>query len=148
MLLNLNGQSPEKGFTDLSLLGKTPDDTAYPETTDSWIYSFWLQAIGEMMIVEDKEALQTIDYATFNRKFTESQKTEFKKWFDALGKIFINLKLSQKRFRRIVAIHGILTAFIDYLDPKHLRTQKKPFYWDLLDETEASRIKQLIEETS
>jgi hypothetical protein len=134
----------EEGFSDPSLLAKMPDTGHPEETTDRWIYSFWLQAIGEMMVLRGGDEPRTIDYATFSSRFSEPESEEFKGWFDVLGRLFLDLKPNEKRFRRIVATHAILTAFINYLDPKHSRTQNRPSYWELLKKEEASRLQKQI----
>ena len=70
-----------------------------------------------------------------------SSDDDLKSWFQALGDLFLGLKEKEIRFRRIVAIHSTLNAFVDYVDPKHSRTERQQYYWDLLSEEEANKVK-------
>ncbi len=134
----------EKGFSSPSLLQKSL--TGHPEnTSDQWIYSFWLQAIGEVMIVQINDKPSIMDYATFYKSLIQDDNEDFQRWVKSLGELFRDLTVRDLRFKRVVAIHCILNAFIDYLDPKHLRTKKVPYYWEHLSKEEATLLKQKIE---
>lgn len=133
----------EAAFTDPALLSEATTGIPW-HTDDKWIFSFWLQAIGGLMVTCENEEYRTIDYASFHKALSQPQNTEFKRWFDSLESVFQDLKADDVRFRRIVAAHIILNAFVEYADPQHLRTDQHPFYWQLLPDQEAERIKKRI----
>jgi hypothetical protein len=133
----------ENGFSDPSLFGTSR--TSYPaQTQDQWIFTFQIQAIGASMIIREEKEYRTLDYASFYKAFSESENVEFRRWFAPLGRMFESLKVEDARFRRIIAIHAILNAFIENIDPKHLRTEKHPCHWELLSEEEMDSIRQQI----
>ena len=132
-----------RGFTDPALLGER-HVSAPEETDDKWVYSFWFQGIGDSMILQAGANSFTMNYAAFIRLLRGSQHNDLKDWLVELGHMFTDLKANDIRFRRIVAIHAILNAFINYADPKHLRTEKQSYHWALLHPAEQEVIKAKI----
>lgn len=134
----------EKSFSDPGLLR---DATTGISSTakDRWVFSFWLQAIGDAMIEEQGGDFRTIGFATFNERFLEKHSAASSSWFDALGRMFQNLKEDDPRFHRIIAIHTVLNAFVEYLDSQHLRTKPSSDFSNRLSKEEVMRIKQRIE---
>jgi hypothetical protein len=133
----------QRGFTKPDLLQNTVSSDP-SKSKDKWIYTFWLQAIGDSMIVREGSEYRVKDYAAFCSSLSQSDQVCFKEWIAALGSLFINLKSADPRFRRIVATHCVLNAFVDQADPHHLRTAKQSYYWNLLSKEEAGRVKNRI----
>jgi hypothetical protein len=133
----------QRGFTKPDLL---QNDVASDPTRseDKWVYTFWLQAIGDSMIIRDGSDYRVKEYAAFCSDVSQLDQHCLKEWIDALGILFINLKATDPRFRRIVATHCVLNAFIDQVDPHHLRTDKQAYYWNLLTDEEANRVRHQI----
>jgi hypothetical protein len=132
-----------RGFTDPALLGER-HVSAPEETDDKWVYSFWFQGIGDSMILQEGTKSFTMNYASFIRLLRGPRQPDLKYWLAELGHIFTDLKATDIRFRRIVAIHAMLNAFINHSDPKHLRTEKQPYHWELLLPTEEATIREKI----
>jgi len=130
-------------FTDPALLGER-HVSAPEETDDKWVYSFWFQGIGDSMILHEGANSFTMNYATFIQRLRGSKHSDLKNWLTELGHMFTDLKAKDIRFRRIVAVHAILNAFINYVDPKHLRTEEQPYHWELLLPAEEAAIRQKI----
>ena len=135
----------EDGFSSPSLLGAA--STSYPaDTQDHWVFTFQLQAIGSLMVDSETKQDRTRDYISFCKAYSGSENKEFRRWFAPLSAMFQNLKAEDPRFRRIVAIHAILNAFIEAVDPKHLRTEKHPYHKELLSEQECGSLDSRISE--
>ena len=133
----------EIGFSDPGLFGIV--QTSYPsQTQDQWVFTFHLQAIGTAMIIRDGDENRTLDFASFHKKFTENIHSEVNTWFSPLVRLFEGLTADDPRFHRLVAIHAILNAFIEYVDANHLRTESSRYHWDLLSAEEAESIRQKI----
>ena len=133
----------EGGFTDPGLYVKSK--TGIPQhSQDKWVYKFILQSLGALMITHDEQGFRIMDYAAFCKLFDGTEGEEFKNWFSHLAEIFKGLKSDDIRLKRIIAIHTILNAFIDYLDTKHLQTEKQIYYWELLNEQEKLKIETII----
>jgi hypothetical protein len=134
----------EDGFTDPDLLA--PSVTGLPEqTADKWIYTYWMQAMGELMIIRDGDDYRTLDYATFYKNYKQSDNADFRNWFSQMEQLFAKLTADEPRFKRIVATHAFLNAFVNFIDPKHLRTRQRPDHLSLLSTEEAKRIESRIE---
>lgn len=132
-----------RGFTDPALLGER-HVSAPEETDDKWVYSFWFQGIGDSMILREGTNSFTMNYATFIQLLRGAKHGDLKDWLKELGHMFTDLKATDIRFRRVVAVHSIVNAFINYADPKHLRTEKQSYHWDLLLPAEQAAIEQKI----
>lgn len=132
----------QRGLTKPNLLhDRVASDPSRSE--DKWIYHFLLQAIGDSMIIRDGSEYRVKEYAAFCNSLPQVNQ-ECLEEINALGKLFINLKLNDPRFKRIVATHCILNAFVEQVDPHHLRTDKQSYYWNLLSNEEVLRIKEVI----
>lgn len=133
----------QQGFTKPNLLQNTTSSDP-SNSPDKWIYTFWLQALGDSMIVREGSDYRVKDYASFCSSLSQPDQACFKEWIAALRCLFVDLKSSDPRFRRIVATHCVLNAFVDQVDPHHLRTDKQSYYWNLLSEEEIGRVKERI----
>lgn len=132
-----------EGLSDPSLLRVS--GTGQPaRSPDQWVFTYHLLAIGEQMVVGQEDKYRVLDYASFAEKLADPSNTSFKRWFNPLLRLFKDLKADETRFRRIVATHAFLNAFVESTDPKHLRTERHPYHWDLLSEPEAERIQEMI----
>jgi hypothetical protein len=118
------------------------------QSEDKWIFSIWIQTIGNIMITKDGDELKVIDYSTFYRYVTKLDKTppvpDFIEWTKPLTLFFDGIKSSGVRFHRIIALHEVLCAFIELYDPKNIRGAKRPSYWELLHKQEQKHIGELI----
>lgn len=132
-----------RAFSDPALLNES-HDSAPEESDDKWIYTFWFQGIGDWMIVEKEGKCSAMNYGTFVKKLKEHGDSERKQWLNSLGNLFTDLKSTDKKFRRIVAMHALINAFVNYTDPKHLRTEEQQYHWNLLKPEEAERIRKII----
>ena len=129
----------QQGFSNPNLLGESSTgDPAASE--DSWIFTFSLQHIGTALLISNNGDA-VMDFGTFRRGFSDAGCREMSEAFDPLVSFFADLRQAEMRFRRIVAIHIILNAFVEYVDPKHLRSRKQEFRWDLLSNLEAERLR-------
>ncbi len=115
----------ETGFSDPGLFGAA--QTSYPtETKDQWVFTYLLQTIGTSMIVRENDDYRTLDFASFQKQFSGNENADIRHWFLPLIRLFEGLTADDPRFHRIVAIHAILNAFIEHVDPKHLRAESLP----------------------
>lgn len=126
-----------RGFSEPQLLGKK-------DSKDKTVVSYDLQSIGDSMIVKEDGRRHAMNYASFVKFLAESNDEHMRACLDEVGELFAELKASDIRFRRIVAIHTIVNAFVEYADPNHLRTEKRRYYLDSLEKGEADNIKRLI----
>jgi hypothetical protein len=136
-----------RGFTDPALLGER-HVSAPEDTDDKWVYSFWFQGIGDSVILKDGANSFTMNYSTFIGLLRRSKQRDLKYWLTELGHLFTDLKATDIRFRRIVAVHAMLNAFINYADPGHLRTEEQAYHWELLSISEQTAIKEKIRRIS
>lgn len=134
----------EKGFSDPGLLRSAPTGLA-GTSADRWIFSFWLQAIGDQMIEEHDGEFGTIGYETFSTRYTAVDQAS-QQWYNALGAVFHDLRKDDLRYRRLVAVHMILNAFVEHLDPQHLRTKKTTDFSDQLSKEEIQRLEKMIQD--
>jgi hypothetical protein len=141
----MQGSVIDQGFADPDLL--RDNCISYPSVAeDKWVFTYELQAIGDAMISEENGDTKILDYRTFRNRFSARDSEEFSSCFETLSKLFWNLKSNEAKFRRIVAAYTILSHFINYVDPKHLRTQLEAYHWNHLSEAEAERVKRLLRE--
>lgn len=131
------------GFSAPTLLRDT-DDSVPKNSEDKWVVRYELQSIGDSMIVKEDGNSYVMNYASFVKLINESDDIDLKERLHVVGGLFTGLKANDIRFRRVVAIYTILNAFINYVDPRHLRTEKRPDYWHLLEDREAERIEQML----
>jgi hypothetical protein len=135
----------EKSFSNPGLFQEASTHFS-KNTKDRWVFSFGLQAVGDIMVTGDENP-HTINYATFHDKLTmPGNNNQFNEWFSPIGRLFQGLKQDDLRFRRIIAIYITLSAFINHLDPKHLRTKSPVDYWNFLSGEEASMLRQQLDE--
>jgi len=132
-----------RGFSQPDFLLENPA-SAPEESEDKWVYSFGVQSIGDAMIEKIGEKTYVKNYAAFCDNILCTSDKNLIGWLDMLGKLFTNLKKADIRFRRIVAIHCFVNSFINYSDPKHVRTEKQVFYWEYLLPEESVKIKEQI----
>jgi hypothetical protein len=135
----------ETGFSDPGLL-RAASTGLVRTARDQWVFSFWLQAIGDQMIDEHAGEFSTLGYEAFGKRLVAGGQLSIE-WFDALGALFRELRKDDPRFRRLVAIHMILNAFVEHLDPGHLRTKKSTDFSGQLAGEEVQHIEQIIRET-
>ncbi len=134
----------EKSFSDPGLFnGATPK---FPKPSkDRWVFSFRLQAVGDVMITSKEKNVHTINYATFHERITaQENNNSFNQWFSFVGRLFEDLKENDLRFRRIIAIYLTLSEFIKHIDPNHSRTKPPVDYWGLLSDEEAEVLKKRL----
>jgi hypothetical protein len=133
----------QRGFTKPNLL-RPPSGGDPNLSEDKWIYTFWLHAIGDSMVVKDEDELRVKSYKDFCQLLTGSDSGEFRTWADSLGSLFLDITKTDQRFKRIIVIHCIINAFINHVDRQHLRTESRPYNWDLLFDEESKTVKNLI----
>jgi len=127
----------DRGFSEPKLFGKEYDG-------DKWVVSYVLQSIGDSMILKEDGRRYAMGFASFVKLLDETDDKQMKSSLADLGEIFGGLNRKDFRFRRIVAIHAILNAFVEYADPTHLRTEEHAYYLHLLDGEQAGKIKERI----
>jgi hypothetical protein len=133
----------EKAFSDPGLL-RTPSTGLVTTAKDRWVFSFWLQAIGDHMIDDHGDEVTTLGYEAFTKDLAAGGQAP-QPWFNALGAVFRDLRQDDPRFRRLIAAHMILHAFVELLDPQHLRIKPIADFSDQLTVEESQRIKAMIE---
>jgi len=123
----------------------TDSKKSAPELSDDkWVYFFTLTALGDAMVIKDGNDLRTLSYHEFLEKIFETNDKKISRWLDSLGDIFINIKETDIRFKRIVVLHTYLKHFIEYLDPKHVRTEFQKSHLNILGIEENKRISDSI----
>lgn len=110
------------------------------QTEDKWIYSIWLDAIGDQMVTKNVEDYRVLSFPEFYQKQTDTKEVEFQKWMKPLVDFFDKLKSNQIRYHRIIAIHAIVNAFIELNDPRFVRSKSWPCYWELLLPKERDKV--------
>jgi hypothetical protein len=131
-------------FSDPALMEEKPA-TDPQDSEDKWIYSIWLQAIGDQMIKKEDSEYSVLSFAEFCDKLKNTKNKDFHKWMSPLIDFYHDLKSNQIRFRRIAAIHAIVNSFIELNDPKFLRNRKWIYYWNVLLPSEQDKIIELIQ---
>jgi hypothetical protein len=99
---------------------------------------------------DSNEEYKVYGFAAFKENFHDPEQSVFKEWLTCLAKLFRNLEKGREpnldpRFKRIVAVHIILTEFINYMDPKHIRTKDLKGHWKYLTSSEQERLRKRIE---
>lgn len=130
-------------FSNPALMEEKPASDP-KNTEDKWVYSIWLQAIGDQMIKKEDSEYSVLSFAEFCDKLKDTKNKDFQKWMKPLVDFYDDLKSNQIRFRRIAAIHAIVNSFIELNDPKYLRTRKWVYYWNVLLPSEQTKIIELI----
>ncbi|MGC9396541.1 MAG: hypothetical protein ACP5J4_16985 [Anaerolineae bacterium] len=97
------------------------------------------------MIEEHDGEFGTIGYETFSTRYTAVDQAS-QQWCNALGAVFHDLRKDDLRYRRLVAVHMILNAFVEHLDPQHLRTKKTTDFSDQLGKEEIRRLEEMIQD--
>lgn len=130
-------------FSNPALMEEKPATDPH-NTEDKWVYSIWLQAIGDQMIKKEGSEYSVLNFAEFCGKLRDTKNKDFHKWMKPLIDFYDDLKSNQIRFRRIAAIHAIVNSFIELNDPKFLRNKKWVYYWNVLLSSERTKIIELI----
>ena len=125
-----------RGFSEPKFLGEK-------RKGDKTVVSYDLQSIGDSMVVKEDGRRYSMNYSSFVGLLAESNNEHLKECLKEVGELFTGLKANDVRFLRIVAIHTILNAFVDYADPDHLRTEKHIYYLDRL-KGDVENIKKVI----
>lgn len=134
----------EDGFTDPDLLIPSPSGSPV-NTSDKWIFRFWLQAIGDLMLTRENEDYRVMDYAEFYTKIVNPEQQDFREWFAPVEAMFRSLTADDPRFKRIVATYSFLNAFAHLGDPNYLRSRQHADHWELLSDEGAMRIRTRID---
>jgi hypothetical protein len=98
-----------------------------PSKFDYWIFFHYLSCIAEfMMRHEDNGTWTCISFHDFCLKYKESRETEFNIWMLQIEKLFVDLKSDEQdlRWRRIQVLWFCLDRFLEFVDPKELRTTR------------------------
>jgi len=134
----------ENGFTNPALYEQAKTGLPH-QSQDKWVFKYILQSLGALMVTHDEQGHRAIDYVAFCKLYESSDGDDFRSWFSHLEEIFKGLNANDVRFKRIIAIHIVINSFVDYLDPKHLHTEKQKYYWELLTEQEKQVIRKILE---
>jgi hypothetical protein len=131
------------GFSQPDYLNESRESDPY-NSKDKWIYTFGLQVIGEAMINKENDNFHVKSFAEFNKDILDSADIKLKAWLKMLENMFMDLKKNDIRFKRVVAIHCFLNAFINYYDKQHIRTETQKFYWSYLLPDEKKKMQDKI----
>lgn len=134
----------EDSFTSPRLLAE--NTTSSPSTAgDAWVFTYWMQAVGALMIVREDDDYRALDYVEFQKNFNQAANSDFKRCIEVVAILFSELRANEPRFKRIIAAHALVNAFVDFADPKHLRAVQHPDHLDLLSPQEANTIRTRIQ---
>ena len=94
---------------------------------DSWIFSHRLRSIGQIMIQRKDGNLYCMDFKTFCEAFKGSKSSEFRDWLSPLSRLIEDLSddPNDLRWRRLQITYVIIRAYINFVDPKHIKSQLK-----------------------
>ena len=85
----------------------------------------WQRAIGESLIVPDKEKRDCIPFRDFVERYLSDE--EYRVWFKPLRTIME--QIGHTRHRQRLLLYGVIVhALYDTLDPKHMTTKGRPAY--------------------
>jgi hypothetical protein len=137
----------EDSFTSPRLL--TENTTSFPSSArDAWVFTYWLQGAGNLMIGGEDDDYHALDYVAFEKNFNQADGSDFRRYFETVAIIFMDLRADEPRFKRVVAAHALVNAFVDFADPKHLRAEQRPDHLELLSPEEAEKIRTRIQQMS
>jgi hypothetical protein len=91
-----------------------------------WIYYHYLGGIGESLFVRNDDAkLRCITFHEFCQKYRTGD-TDFHGWIREVENLVLNLscKEGDVRWRRLQMLQVCLDQFLDFADPKRLRTTR------------------------
>ncbi len=128
-------------FSNPALTEKEPASSP-DESEDKWIFSIWTQAIGDQMIVSENGNYRVLSFGEFTKRVKEEK--EFREWIEPVYKLFDRIKEGELRYRRVVAIHAIVNAFIEMNDPKYLRSKRDEYFWEKLDDYQKAQVLEKI----
>jgi hypothetical protein len=104
-------------------------DQAERESKNHWIYLHYLEGVGESLFVKDSESgeLRCLTFHEFCEKYKRSNaSSEFRGWIREIEKLITSLSNSGDDFRwsRLQMLWLCLDRFLDFADPKKLRTTR------------------------
>jgi hypothetical protein len=93
-----------------------------------WIYYHYLGGIGESLFVkEGSEAnLRCLTFHEFCTRYKQGSNSDFRSWISEGERLFVDLSSRQEDFRwqRLQMLWLCLDRFLDFADPKRLRTTR------------------------
>ncbi|MFF9839294.1 hypothetical protein [Streptomyces sp. NPDC013740] len=121
--LDLGNQEANRRVVELfTRIGNVLNDDTYPDT-HFLLFRSDQRAIGELVLVDDKEADRCIGYAEFCARLESDPK--FAAWFSRLSDSVVKLATLPGRHPRLVDLQVALMVLIDYLDPERERFPQK-----------------------
>lgn len=136
----------EACFSDPKFLPTASDIESRDNLSRDWCFSYELCAIGEIVIYkeENSENWKVIGFSDFNKYLFDPDKTDFNKWIGLLSKIFGDLRHDEFKFKRVIVAHAVLNSFVDYMDPRHIRSEKQENFLHLLKPQEKMVVQEKI----
>jgi hypothetical protein len=114
-------------YSVISYSGLTSEDTDRRDK-NHWIYYHYLGGIGESFFVkEDAEAnLRCLTFHEFCLRYKANSDSDFRAWINEAERLFIDLSYKEEdlRWRRLQMLRLCLDRFLDFADPKRLRTTR------------------------
>lgn len=109
------------------LTGTEPDRSK----TNHWIFYHYLGGIGESLFKRDENgSLRCLTYNEFSLNYRAEENRDFRSWMSEVEGFFTELSSSvdDRRWERLQILGLCLDEFLDFVDPKELRTIRDRSY--------------------
>jgi hypothetical protein len=98
------------------------------QSRNHWIYYHYLGGIGESLFAKDDggTSLRCITFHEFCLKYKDDSSADFRSWINEGERLFCDLSRNEDDFRwqRLNMLWLCLDRFLDFADPKKLRTTR------------------------
>ena len=113
---------------------KLNSEHSRPTSKDYWIFAHMLRSIGQIMIQRKNGDLCCMDFKTFCEAFKDFKSSEFRDWLSPLSHLIKNLSddPNDLRWRRLQITYVIIRAYINFVDPKHVKSYLKIKSYDAI----------------
>jgi hypothetical protein len=94
---------------------------------DHWIYFHYLSGIAEAITKRDEAgALRCLTLQEFCREYQQNPDSDFRSWMKEIERMFVDLSTDtgDLRWNRLQILWFCLDCFLDFVDPKKLRTTR------------------------
>jgi len=94
---------------------------------DHWIFFHYLSGIGQVATKRDEDgAFRSLTLQEFCVEYQKSADSNFRRWIKEIERMFVGLSVekSDLRWNRIQILWYCLDRFLEFVDPKELRTTR------------------------
>jgi hypothetical protein len=91
-----------------------------------WIYYHYLSGIGQSLFQKNEDELRCVTFQEFCERFRTNASGEFRGWISEVEGLVVNLSnKDDARWERLQMLWVCLDQFLDFADPKKMRTSRE-----------------------